>query len=231
MFRERADEQIPSVLSAVFADDAPTVVAFAGHPRAADSDRLGGLAAFSPIGFFQLLARLPLNRVLVRDPRAMFYQRGFSLSDDPLEEDLADLRRQLSGSGRLVVWGICAGAMAAVPAGVLLDADEINLVAPWTFIDAATCERMGEYRSARERLAGMDSGGIQNVARWASGRVTPPINVWVSSGHERDRAQAKNLASVSCVSLTMLNSDTHYVTDLMLQNGELEREVRRSAGV
>jgi hypothetical protein len=217
-------EQDGGVFRDILVPSPVLVVTFGGLARA-----LGGIPPFE---FFGILKHLtPAKKLFLCDHHQSWYHRGVrGFADDikGVENELARAIAELKPT-KVVMLGASAGGYAALLFGRLLDATEVHVFGPQTFISPSLRLRYFDYRWPRQQAALLLSGRYQpsygdlhGLFRRTSAPRETRFVIHYCSSERLDAVHARRLGSYPDVELRAYEEGGHKLVKHLRDSGELQ---------
>lgn len=200
------------------------------------TDPSGADRPVAPFEFFNLVAGAPVGKVFVRDLDQAFYQQGVRGLGGSVAETCENLGRLIEGRARRVFVGQSAGGFGALLFGSMLEADEILVFAPQTFVNRWLRRRSGDDRWPEHIAAMYRSSGIQRryldvrkPLRRNRGRSA--VHLYYGSHNRLDMVHCERLAGLPNVATHPVDSGSHAIARRLRDTGELQSIVLGSLGL
>ena len=212
--------------------DLPLIISFGF----VDWERLPIFDFFGRTKKLEARAKLPFNRILIRDIKNAWYHRGVPGLGSHVDEVVTTLRGLIHSirPNRVMTIGQSMGGYAAIMFGMLLDADRIVAFGPLSHLDPGEAVRYGDLRFLRvmsELAADPPKSGYFDLTKLGEDRryrgrlhVIFGTNPGIDDGDSGnlDAIHALRLARLPNVHLHPHPESPHAVVQWLVDHGQID---------
>lgn len=183
--------------------------------------------------FFQLARGMPAHKLFFRDVHQAWYHRGLPGVGARIDEIAAFIRAEITSMGatRVAVFGNSMGGYAALLFGALVNAHEVHVFAPQTFLSPWSLIRRRDFRWKRDIWRvyfSADRSAYLDLREALRSATATQFHVHYSAKNKLDAVHARHLSGISNVHLHDHPEGGHRVVKALRDNGTLQEIVRRA---
>ncbi len=183
--------------------------------------------------FFQLARGMPAHKLFFRDVHQAWYHRGLPGVGAHIEEIAAFIRSGISSMGatRVALFGNSMGGYAALLFGALVNAHEVHVFAPQTFLSPWALIRNRDFRWKRDIWRvyfSTDRSAYLDLREALRSATATQFHVHFSARNKLDAVHARHLEDIANVHLHDYPEGGHRVVKALRDDGTLQQIVRRA---
>jgi hypothetical protein len=195
--------------------------------------------AWEPFNFMALTRKYQVNRIFLRDLRQTWYHCGIAGLTKNIDDTAEYLTQVIGRRGieKVVVLGTSAGGYAGLIIGWLIEAAEVHVIVPQSFIDAGNrVEYQDLHKDEQMPLiydypdACSQYFDVKPVLEGAPNGTTE-YHIYYPDKPEHDRVHAERLAGIPDVNLHRCEKGGHVLASYMTRDGSIDRIIQEAFGI